>query len=487
MASFFATWWRSQGEIRGRQLQHVSTAAIVFLASSWAFSSGPLGWGVLFVVTAFILGMSAAKKHERMRDSVLDDNPELWEGADPATKSLVRILTTPRLLNVEMFNAGMFIQENRLGVSASNSSEGESSLSRLFQRVSARSRAGTHTVNGRSFSMPRLVRLEKDSTGPVAFFSAIPGSTENSYDFAADKLEVSLQIGEIRVEQRPVDRREGVMRMSFILEDTLRKPVNPDFLRKNCAVSPFSLPIALTENGHVFSLPLHHTLIVGATGSGKGSVLQSIIYQLAPWQKQHLVTLYGIDPKRAELRGFRESDLFENVEFDFESIVKLAESLVEDVLRPRQKKSGRSFQLSTENPVTVLVIDELSSLTQDRNYVKSGLQESLNILLSQGRSDGVYVIAASQFGHKEVLGTIRQHFANRIALRQDTASEVDMVMGAGALAQGARPHLIEVATESNGYGSAGIAYVISGSFPRPMRVRFPMVTDDDIRSIITDG
>lgn len=273
------------------------------------------------------------------------------------------------------------------------------------------------------------------------------------------------------------------MRIQFVVQDPLREPVRPSFFDEHPAQSPMLLPLASNELGGTYNFPMHHTLIVGATGSGKGSVIQAIIRQMACWKQDGLVQLYGADPRRAELKGYERTSLFEAVAFDLESIAAMVDSIVNDVLKPRQHASGRSFRLSSDRPLAVLIIDEFSSLAQDKNFAKSGLYENLNVLLSQGRGDGVYVIAASQIGQKEVIGNLRQHFANRIALRVDTQIEVDMVMGAGSLEFGARPHLIPKANESNGYATAGVAYVNSEEFPRPIRVRFPRTTDADIEAL----
>ena len=55
-----------------------------------------------------------------------------------------------------------------------------------------------------------------------------------------------------------------------------------------------------------------------------------------------------------------------------------------------------------------------------------------------------------------------------------------MVLGAGAVEMGAVAHQIAPATESNGYSTAGLAYVRTDGEPAPVRVRAPYVSDEDI-------
>jgi hypothetical protein len=410
-----------------------------------------------------------------------------WAGADAKTLELVGILRTPKLINPELYKAGLYVSERPTGIARRRDPIPGTLTDTAIAMYAARPREGVHTVNGEKLTLPRLVSIVRTAVGPIAFFTAIPGATEASYDRAASILEVSMRVLEIRVAQLPDDRAKGVIRMSFVVHDPLEKAVRADFFDIYRAITPMLVPLAMNEEGCTYSMPLHHTLIVGATGSGKGGVIQALLRQLAPWRADGYVRIFGADPKRAELKGFERSSLFEQVAFDITSIAELAEFIVTDVLRPRQEISGRSFKLSTDNPLVLFILDELSSLTQDKNYVKSGLYENLNVILSQGRSDGVYVIAASQDGHKEVLGGLRQHFANRIALRVDTPIEVDMILGDGSMSLGAKPHLIPKANESNGYATAGIAYVNSDESPRPLRIRFPYTSDADIARLIADN
>jgi hypothetical protein len=444
-----------------------------------------LSMGIVIIVTLILAIRQGVKAWSGRNNRDAPASESEWEGADAKTLEIVRILRSPKLINQELYKARLFVNEKPVGLARVNSSAQRSITDTAFAMYSARAREGAYTVNGEQLTVPRLVSIARTAVGPVAFFTAIPGATENTYDYAADILEVSMRVNEIRVAQLPEDRARGVMRMTFVVFDPLRVGVSSTFFDEYPAASPMLLPLALTEEGGTYSLPLHHTLVVGATGSGKGGVIQGILRQLVPWQRQGYVRIFGGDPKRAELKGFERSSIFERVTFDLESIAEMAEFLVTDVLRPRQEKSGRSFVLSTENPLVLFIIDELSSLTQSKNYTKSGLYENLNIIMSQGRSDGVYVVAASQVGQKEVLGELRQHFANRVALRLDTAIEVDMVLGAGSMNLGALPHLIPKANESNGYATAGVAYVNSDESPRPLRIRFPYTSDEDIQRLLT--
>ena len=75
------------------------------------------------------------------------------------------------------------------------------------------------------------------------------------------------------------------------------------------------------------------------------------------------------------------------------------------------------------------------------------------------------VVAALQDPRKDIL-SFRNLFPTRIALRLAEDSEVDMVLGDGALDDGARCHEIPLTLP-------GVGYVRLDGIPAPTRVRFP--------------
>jgi len=88
------------------------------------------------------------------------------------------------------------------------------------------------------------------------------------------------------------------------------------------------------------------------------------------------------------------------------------------------------------------------------------------------------VVAALQDPRKEVLN-IRNLFPDKIALRLDEPSQVDMVLGDGARDRGAFCDQIS----SDPRTGAGVGYVRLEAAPDPVRVRAAFVSDDDIREM----
>jgi S-DNA-T family DNA segregation ATPase FtsK/SpoIIIE len=241
-----------------------------------------------------------------------------------------------------------------------------------------------------------------------------------------------------------------------------------------------ALPVGRREDGEPWTVRLRgsHALIAGATGSGKGSVLWSLVRSLAPLVRDGLVRLWVIDPKGGmELAAGKP--LFHR--FACESADELAELLEDAVAEMRARAARlrgvtRLHEPSTDEPLIVVVVDELAALTAyaSRDEAKR-MSAALSLLLSQGRAVGVVVVAALQDPRKEVL-PFRDLFPTRIALSLVEAAQTDMVLGPGARDRGADCSRIPLTRPGTGW-------VWCDGEPEPARVRAGWVTDADIAAM----
>jgi FtsK/SpoIIIE family len=242
-----------------------------------------------------------------------------------------------------------------------------------------------------------------------------------------------------------------------------------------------ALPVAKREDGGIYCLRLFGTqvLVVGATGSGKGSAIWAIIGAVAGGVASGLVHVWGFDPKGGmELGG--GLPLF--VRFackDFESMADMLEEALAVAQERADRLRGRSRQHipTVDEPLILIVIDELAALTAyvtDRK-LKDRIKAALGLLLTQGRAVCVHVVAALQDPRKEVL-PFRNLFPTRIGLRLSEESEVDMVLGDGARDRGALCDRIPMS-------QPGTAFVMLDGDPTPERVRFPYSSDAHITEL----
>lgn len=278
-------------------------------------------------------------------------------------------------------------------------------------------------------------------------------------------------------------------------EDRLALDLVADPLRKGFSIAEFAdrfrdpnvsaaeswktFPVALREDGEPIVYNLFHTLVIGQTGAGKGSVLWSVVSGLLPAMREGLVEIHAIDPKNAEAPS--APNLFKRIATEPDEWAPMLEDLVAD-LKERQKARGRSFQISRENPLRLIFVDEMSALTvlDGDNQRSKQVMQNLLVILSQGRSDGTIVLSAGQAPQKDMLGQARMFYALRVVLRTETALETDLVLGAGAVEEGAAAHLIPPANPGNGYATAGIGYMRVEGESAPVRVRFPYISDEQL-------
>jgi hypothetical protein len=327
-----------------------------------------------------------------------------------------------------------------------------------------------HTV------LPVLRRVKAGPFGDLLTVRIVRGQIPDDYARVAERLAHAFGVLACRV--FPGTRPELVM-VALQRRDPLAAVVAP----LPVAASPdfAHLPLGRREDGGVYELCLYGTqvLIVGATGAGKGSVIWSVIRALAGGVAAGTVRLWVFDPKGGMELGAGAA-LFER--FAADDYDAMATTLADAVAIARDRAARlrgitRQHTATTADPLIVMVIDELATLTAycpDRK-VRDRIRDSLAVLLTQGRAVGVHVIAALQDPRKEVL-PFRNLFPVRIGLRLAEASEVDLVLGTGMRDKGALCDRIPQHTP-------GVGYVVLDGDPTPTRVRFSYVPDKDIHDL----
>jgi S-DNA-T family DNA segregation ATPase FtsK/SpoIIIE len=313
----------------------------------------------------------------------------------------------------------------------------------------------------------------------------LPGQTIEDWANAAPRLAQTFDAQECRVRSVEGSRRE--LLLWFLVHDPLTQPV-PAYEAPG-SVDLAALPVARREDGLTYRLRLlgTHLLVVGATGSGKGSVIWSIVAALGPAIRDGSAQVWALDPKggmelapgRSLFSRFVYGDPDDDTAYETDFARVLEEAVV--VMRRRQatlRGVTRLHEPTVAEPLIVVVVDELASLTayvQDRD-AKKRIASALSLLLSQGRAVGVTVVGAVQDPRKEVVG-VRDLFPTRIALRLSEAEHVGLVLGSGARDRGARCDAI---AES----MPGVGYVGIDGIAEPVRVRFSHITDAHIDQLV---
>lgn len=325
--------------------------------------------------------------------------------------------------------------------------------------------------------LPRVRRVISTRHADRVLVKLLPGQSPEQYEKATAQLAHTFSAIRCRV----VLDRPGRLWLEFTHGDPLAEVVPA--ITPSSAVDLSALPIGRTEDGADWRLRLlgNHVLVAGATGSGKGSVMASMLRAVGPRIRDGSVEVWAIDPKGG-MELTPSSGLFERFVYDSSAaMVQLLEEAV-SFMRFRAERlrlEGQRVHVpSPGDPLVVLLVDEMAALTAyvgDRD-LKRRAESALQLLLSQGRAPGVLVVAAVQDPGKDVVA-FRDLFPSRIALRLLEDVQVDMVLGRSARLRGAECDQIPASLP-------GVGYVVLEGVREPVRVRAACMSDDDVKDTV---
>jgi DNA segregation ATPase FtsK/SpoIIIE, S-DNA-T family len=337
----------------------------------------------------------------------------------------------------------------------------------------------TKDKRGREYR-PKLGQVRAEGWRDLARVKMVKGQAPEQWELHASGLAHSFNAGSCRV--RVV--KPGRLELDFIHSDPLAHAIPvPDLVDDAAGVDLRRVVIGRSETGKPLRLQLlgTHVLTVGVSGAGKGSLLWSVAWALAPAVRAGRVKLYGIDPKGGMELG-QAPEVFEQVVFDNGSrAVTLLEWLAQEVKRRAESYRGRRRMWTPESgdPFILLVVDELADLIayQTDKNLRDRATRAVQATTSQGRAPGVCVLGLLQDPRKEVIA-FRHLFSTRIAMRLDEPAQVDMVLGDGVRQRGAAAHEIPESTP-------GVAWVKEDGKREPVRARVFHVTDDHLAQLVT--
>lgn len=236
--------------------------------------------------------------------------------------------------------------------------------------------------------------------------------------------------------------------------------------------------VGTNESGGAFRLPVfgRQTLLVGASGAGKGSVIWSVLLALAPAIRSGLVRVWGVDLKGG-VEFTTGADLFHHVAYTYEDAQKMFSNLresLDDRLVYMRAQGLRKHVPSVEEPYDLVVVDEAASLVYlapDTKTQKS-VDGDLKRVLSTGRAAGMSLLAALQDPRKEALAT-RDLFTQMVALRLRSTDDAKLAIGASTYEAGA--HCEQIPQSQPGTG-----FAIDSETSEVVRFRAFWCSDDDI-------
>ncbi|MFC8532330.1 FtsK/SpoIIIE domain-containing protein, partial [Nocardia sp. NPDC057227] len=310
----------------------------------------------------------------------------------------------------------------------------------------------------------------EDTTETLATYFVVPSVTAVGTD--PSHVRLSLRVFDTLTDSIPTDVVSGAE------QEAAPEPITP----ASVGVDLEAVPVGVSEDGSPWLLRVlgSQILVAGATGSGKGSVLHSIIGGLGPAIRAGLVDVWMCDPKGGAEFGSGADRLFVRFGVDATSILGMlseAVGLMDERLVRMRRSGTRKLYPSTDEPLMLIVIDEAAALSSYATREEQNEFRRLSgLLLSKGRAAAVVVVAALQDPSKETMPN-RQLFSVRIGLRLDEPTQTAMVHGQGARDRGARCDQISELTP-------GVGYVGEDGTTGFKRVRAFWVSDEAVDAIV---
>jgi len=326
----------------------------------------------------------------------------------------------------------------------------------------------------RDIAVPRLKSSKASWPRVQLVVRPLMGQTLVDFEDAGERLRIATAATDLRVQGHGVNE----IALTFTIGDGLTRPATYSRPERLSAGVDRVL-MGRLEDGQPWYLPVGpHTLVAGCSGSGKGSLFWSFAFGLAPAVQAGQVQLHGIDLKGG-MEILMGDEIFTQRATSAAEAVVVLERLVGWMQERTHRYAGfvRTHAMAVEEPLHVVMIDELAALTAycaERDLQRRA-ELAINLLCSQGRAPGFMVFACLQDPRKEVIPS-RGLFTQMIGLRLKDMSETAMVLGELALASGAHCHRIT-------RGTPGMGYVVPEDGGHPVRVRAGFVPDDVIRHL----
>ncbi len=281
----------------------------------------------------------------------------------------------------------------------------------------------------------------------------------------------------------------GTKRQSVSLWDLWRdRSIN-----RNAAGVNTSFVLGLQEiNGSILYLNLGgefgglsshdpHTLVAGATGSGKSVLVQSLLLDIAATNPKELAQIVLIDPKMgvdyAPLEGLPH--MREPIVIDKGRAAAILEGLVQEMeSRYQQFHNARANNLTSFNakaspesrlPLIFLVHDEFADWMLDDAY-KKAVSAAVQRLGVKARAAGIHLIFAAQRPDKDVMPMqLRDNLGNRLILKvaSEATSKITLDRGGAELLLG-KGHMAAKLS-----GELGLVYA-----------QAPFLSEDDIAEAV---
>ncbi len=202
----------------------------------------------------------------------------------------------------------------------------------------------------------------------------------------------------------------------------------------------FSVAIGVNENNKLVYEDVTrwpHVLVTGATGMGKSTCLKQWMATLIKRNSPDSLQFYFVDLKRVELPEFKDiphtrghvdrpeqvQAVLQALETELDRRLDMFTGVCTDIIGWNMQRPGQRL------PRLFLVVDELATITTDRNLRRDALDSIIN-LARLGRAAGIHMILCTQTVSKEVLPMdVLANIQGRVTFSLNNISASSLVIG----------------------------------------------------------
>ena len=283
----------------------------------------------------------------------------------------------------------------------------------------------------------------------LAFFDVKLEKTGRSVPTVNQFLKRTQEIGlKLQSEKAPIIRplsSEGVLRLRV----AMKTADLPTLMEEACVTKLWGdeaipsademiLPFVLGETDEGEKLWVDfaqhpHTLVAGATSSGKSTLLHNLIQNALMLKAVGArdIDLYLVDPKRVE---FNKYEGLAQIDTEYFDVIDTLRELVEFMESRYAVMAKCGVQSVEQRPDAfsskLVIIDEVSFLMgQDKGKGRGEFQRLLITLAQKARAAGIYLVVATQRPSVGIItGDIKANFPARIACKTATQADSRVVL-----------------------------------------------------------
>ncbi|RPJ18490.1 MAG: hypothetical protein EHM33_31960, partial [Chloroflexi bacterium] len=252
-------------------------------------------------------------------------------------------------------------------------------------------------------------------------------------------LPASIRISEVLgTENLTLEAVKSKWQLDFPAKEQLQFPIGVRSRRDHLDLALLNLLPEKADGHDVGGYDAYHTILIGTTGSGKSEFMKSFVMGAALRYPPSLLNFFFLD-----FKGGAAFSVFENLPHVSGIVTNLSPELVErglnsirNEIERRQEEFARArvrdiWAYNTRRdsqpmPHMILFLDEFARGLADFPR----LRETLDILVRQGRSLGMYLVLANQDVSSEV-DKLLNNVGWRIALKVAKPEEMTAMVGRG--------------------------------------------------------